>query len=109
MRLEPPDADVPARRPLEALNPVRLAASAGAAVMALTSVGDVLLLAVILGVAAADLLAGTAAVLAAVGVVGRWGTSSLAALAGGQAVVGPAGWTGSTRLAVSAWCAAGAN
>jgi hypothetical protein len=74
--------------------------------MALSSTGDVLLLAVLLGVAAADVAVGTAAVLGALAVLGRFGTTSLAALAGAQHVVGPAGTTGPVALAGAMWCAA---
>ncbi|MCA1657355.1 MAG: hypothetical protein LC713_06565 [Actinobacteria bacterium] len=71
--------------------------------MAVTSTGDVVLLGVLVGLAACDAVAGGVGLLAATGVIGRWGTSSLAALAGGQAVVGAAGWTGSATLVASAW------
>jgi len=76
--------------------------------MASTSSGDVLVLGVLLGVAAADVTIGVVGVAAGLAVLGRWGTSSLAALAGGQAVVGAAGVTGPALLAASAWCAAAA-
>jgi len=76
--------------------------------MAATSSGDVLLLGVLLGFAAADLAVGATGVVVGLAVVGRWGTSSLAALAGGQAVVGAAGVTGPALLAASAWCGAAA-
>ena len=74
--------------------------------MALTSTGDVLLLGVLLGVAAGDVEAGAASVLAGLVVLGRFGTTSLAALAGAQHVVGPAGTTGPVALAAASWCAA---
>ena len=74
--------------------------------MALSSTGDVLLLAVLLGVAAADVAVGGAAVLAGLIVLGRFGSTSLAALAGAQHVVGPAGTTGPVALAAASWCAA---
>jgi hypothetical protein len=74
--------------------------------MALSSTGDVLLLAVLLGVAAADVAVGAAAVLAGLTVLGRFGSTSLAALAGAQHVVGPAGTTGPALLAAAMWCAA---
>lgn len=74
--------------------------------MALTSTGDVLLLGVLLGVAAGDVEAGAASVLAGLVVLGRFGTTSLAALAGAQHVVGPAGATGPVLLAAASWCAA---
>lgn len=109
MLLESPRADVPARRPQAAsLSFLRSPAAAGAAAMALTSTGDALLLAVLLGVAAAEVEIGVAGVLAALSVIGRWGTSSLAAMAGGQAVVGPAGSTGPFPLLASAWLAGAA-
>jgi hypothetical protein len=76
--------------------------------MALTSAGDVLLLGVLLGVAAGDVEAGAASVLAGLVVLGRFGTTSLAALAGAQHVVGPAGTTGPVLLAAAAWCAGAA-
>jgi hypothetical protein len=76
--------------------------------MASTSSGDVLLLGVLLGLAAADLAIGATGVVVGLAVVGRWGTSSLAALAGAQAVVGAAGVTGPALLAASAWCGAAA-
>jgi hypothetical protein len=76
--------------------------------MAVTSAGDVLLLGVLLGVAAASVEAGAASVLAGLVVLGRFGTTSLAALAGVQHVVGPAGTTGPVLLAAASWCAAAA-
>ena len=84
------------------------AAAAGAALMALTSTGDVLLLGAVLGFAAGELTVAAAGVLAGFVVVGRFGSSSLTALAGAQHVIGPAGVTGSTLLAAAAWCAASA-
>ncbi len=83
-----------------------MGAAAGAAAMALSSTGDVLLLAVLLGVAAGDVAVGSAAVLAGLTVLGRYGSTSLAALAGAQHVVGPAGTTGPVPLAAAMWCAA---
>jgi len=74
--------------------------------MAITSTGDVLLLGVLLGVAAGDVEAGAASVLAGLVVLGRFGTTSLAALAGAQHVVGPAGATGPVLLAAASWLAA---
>ena len=105
MLLEPlgPNLRTRAYRPLTT---VQLGAVAGAAVMALSSTGDVLLLGALLGLAAGDLEAGAASVLAGLVVLGRFGTTSLAALAGAQHVVGPAGTTGPVLLAAAAWCAA---
>jgi hypothetical protein len=76
--------------------------------MALTSAGDVLLLGVLLGVAAGEVEAGAASVLAGLVVLGRFGSTSLAALAGAQHVVGPAGTSGPVLLAAASWCAAAA-
>src|SRR5437763_8674766 len=104
MLLEPFGPNLRARhhRPLTAL---QWGAAAGAAVMALTSTGDVLLLGVLLGAAAGEVMAGAAGVLAAVVVLARFGSSSLTALAGAQQVVGPAGVTGPAGLAAATWCA----
>jgi len=107
MLLEPlgPNLRTRAHRPLTTL---QLGAAAAAAVMALTSSGDVLLLGVLLGVTADNVEAGAASVLAGLVVLGRFGTTSLAALAGVQHVVGPAGTTGPVLLAAASWCAAAA-
>ena len=107
MLLEPlgPNLHTRSHRPLTTL---QLGAAAGAAVMALTSAGDVLLLGVLLGVAAGDVESGVASVLAGLVVLGRFGTTSLAALAGAQHVVGPAGATGPVGLAAASWCAGAA-
>ena len=105
MLLEPFAPNVRARhyRPLTSL---QQGAAAGAAVMALTSTGDVLLLGALLGVAAGEVSVGATGVLAGFVVVGRFGSSSLTALAGAQQVIGPAGVTGPVLLAAAAWCAA---
>jgi hypothetical protein len=105
MLLEPLAPNLRARsyRPLTTL---QVGAAAGAAVMAVSSTGDVLLLGALLGVAAGDLVVGTAAVLAGLTMLGRFGSTSLTALAGAQHVVGPAGSTGPVLLAAAAWCAA---
>lgn len=112
MLVEPPGADVSARRPHPLIGldipTARLAALAAAAVAAVASRGDVLLLGVVLGVGAGSVVAGAAGVLAGVAVLVRWGSPSLGALAGAQAVLGPAGTTGSAAAAASAWCAASA-
>ncbi|MBV8387247.1 MAG: hypothetical protein JO248_03740 [Acidimicrobiia bacterium] len=90
------------------LTTLQVGALAGAGVMALTSAGDVLLLGVLLGVAAGDVEAGVASLLAGLVVLGRFGSTSLAALAGAQHVVGPAGTSGPVLLAAASWCAAAA-
>lgn len=87
---------------------IRLGAAVGLAVMVITSTGDALVAGVLLGLATADLAAGTVGVLVGIAVVGRWGSSSLAALAGGQAVLGAGGWSGPAGMVVSSWAAAAA-
>ena len=114
MPLEPPGTDLPARprtRPLTAAtgrDVVRLAAGAGAAVMALSSSGDVLLLGVLLGGAAGSVWAGAAGVAAGLAVLVRWGSPSLDALAGAQSVLGPAGLVGPPLAAAATWVAGAA-
>ena len=110
MLVEPPRPVVPARRPRTwlgpGLGPGHLGAGAGAAVMAATSSGDVLLLGVVLGMAASHVAAGVVGALAGLTVLLRWGSPSLSALAGGQAVLGAAGWTGTVSQVASSWLAA---
>src|SRR4051812_34841713 len=101
MLLEPLGPNLRSRAHRSLTN-LQIGAAAGAAVMALTSTGDVLLLGVLLGVAAGDVEASAASVLAGLVVLGRFGTTSLAALAGAQHVVGPAGATGPGLLAGAA-------
>lgn len=108
MLLEPPHPHVPAGPRPSGLAAARPALAAGAAIVALTSTGDVLLLAALLAVVAADVAPGAVAVVAGLSVLARWGTSSLSALAGAQAVAGAAGWTGPPLLVASSWCAAAA-
>ncbi|MGH9245810.1 MAG: hypothetical protein ACRD29_16125 [Acidimicrobiales bacterium] len=86
----------------------RLAAAAAATALAVTSRGDITLLAVALGLAAADPLVGLTAAMAGVAVAVRWGSTSLESVAGAQAVVGPAGWTGRGAAVVAMWFAAAA-
>ncbi len=85
-----------------------LGAAVGLAMMVITSTGDALVAGVLVGLAAADLAAGTVGVLVGIAVVGRWGSSTLAALAGGQAVLGAGGWSGPAGMVVSSWAAAAA-
>lgn len=85
-----------------------LAASAAVAAMALVATGDVLLAAVLVAMAAADVAAGPAAVLAGLAVLVRWGTASLGGVGADQAVLGIAGAVGPPLAAASAWCAAAA-
>ena len=74
--------------------------------MAGLATGDVLLAAVLLGVAVGDAVIGAAAVLAGAAVVVRWGSSSLDAIGGNQAVLGWAGAVGPAVAAASTWVAA---
>lgn len=87
---------------------LRTGAGAGAAVLALSSSGEVVLLAVLLGVAAGELLAGVVAMLAVGSVAIRWGTTSVDAITGAQTVLGPAAAVGPLVAAASTWCAAAA-
>jgi hypothetical protein len=79
-----------------------------ATALALTSTGDALVLAVVLGLGAFDLAAAVAALLVAGGLLARLGTSALPAAAGAQSVLGPAGLVGPPLAATSAWCGAAA-
>src|SRR3989442_8883328 len=107
MLLEPFGPNLRARHHRR-LTSLQWGAAAGAALMALTSTGDVVLLGALLGFVAGDLVAGVAAVLAGLIVLGRFGSSSLTALAGAQHVVGAAGVTGPAALAAAVWGAASA-
>ena len=79
-----------------------------AAALALTAAGDLFVLAVLLGLAAGDALAGGAAALVALTCLIRFGSTGLQALAGAQSVLGPAGLSGSVLAAASAWFGAAA-
>lgn len=91
-----------------ALAPARTVAAAAGAVLALSSTGDPLVAAAVLGVAAWRRLSTVALVLVAVAVTARWGSADLAVVAGGQSVLGPAGLLEPARAAVSAWLGAAA-
>lgn len=80
--------------------------AAAATVLALAATGDVLLLALLLGVAAATRWSLIAAVGAGLSVLSRWGTTSLAALAGAQHVLGPGLTVGPPRAAAASGLAA---
>jgi hypothetical protein len=89
LSLEPPDPDLHlGSAPVPGI--ARLAAFGAAAAVLLASTGDGLVAAVLLGLLAADALAGTVAAAAVLGGLARFGTTSLAGLAGAQAVLGPA-------------------
>jgi hypothetical protein len=85
---------------------VRLGAAAGALVLAVSSRGDVLVLAALLGVVAARPVPAVGLLAAFAASAWRWSSSDLADVAGAQAVLGPAGWVGPTSLAAAAWLAA---
>jgi hypothetical protein len=87
---------------------LRHGAAAAAATVALLSTGDVVLLAVLLGLASGDLVATAAVSAAGLSVAFRWGSTSLDAIAGAQSVLGPGGAVGSGLAATAAWCAAAA-
>lgn len=84
---------------------LRTGAGAGAAALALSSTGEIVLLAVLLGAAAAERVVAAVAILATGAVAVRWGSTSLDAIAGAQAVLGPAAVVGPAAAAASAWLA----
>ena len=87
---------------------LRLAALAAASALVASSSGDTVLLAVLLGVAAADVAVGAVAVIATLALAVRWGSTSLDAIAGAQSVLGPGAVVGPAAAVGSAWCAASA-
>lgn len=110
MLVEPPGPLLPPRAGLtiSARHRLQTAAAAAAVVLAVTSRGDALGLAVLLAVVAWRPVAAAAAGAALVAASWRWGSTSLEAIAGAQAVLGPAGLVGPHRAAVASWLAAGA-
>jgi hypothetical protein len=83
-----------------------LGASAAVVALSLLATGDLLLVAVLLAVAVADVAAGPAAVLATAASLVRWGTPSLGGVGADQAVLGIAGAVGPPLAAASAWLGA---
>ena len=118
--MEPPGPHLPGRPPAAVdvhlsdggattgAGPVGLAAVAAATALAGTSSGDVVLLAVLLGLAAGDLTAGVCAALALAALAVRWGSTSLDAIAGAQAVLGAGGLVGPAAAVAAAWAAGAA-
>ena len=109
--MEPSVADVSGRRQgdgVSPLAPARLAAAGAALALGLASSGDALLLAVLVGLAAADGVVFGVGTVVVLSTLVRWGTTSLPALAGAQAVLGPAVVTGSELAATSVALAAAA-
>ena len=102
--MEPPVADLSrgwASSRLSTVATLRLAAAGAAVTLGIASSGDALLLAALLGVAAADGVVFGVGALAALATLLRWGSSSLPALAGAQSVLGPALVTGPETAVVS--------
>jgi len=101
--IEPPPPNVDGRFTVPMPGAVLLVA---ALAMAISSRGDVVVLALLLGFGAMRRASGVAIALALTASLVRWGSPSLGAIAGAQAVLGPAGWTGSAAAVASAWLAA---
>lgn len=96
------------RPPATAASGVRIAALAAAAVLALTSKGDVTVLAAALAVGATTWPSTVSVVLGLGAASLRVGATSMRAIAGAQSVLGPAGWNGSSKAVVASWLAAAA-
>ena len=93
---------------LDTLEVLRAASLAAAFVLAITSRGDVVVLAAMLGIGVGRPASALAAAGALVATLVRWGSPSLEAIAGAQTVLGPAGWTGSNAAIAAAWLAGAA-
>jgi hypothetical protein len=93
---------------LDTLDLVRAAVLVAAFALAVTSRGDVVVLAALLGLGVGRPASALATAGALIAALVRWGSPSLEAIAGAQAVLGPAGWTGSTAAVASAWLAGAA-
>ncbi len=102
--MAPRPLDRPPPRPPD--SPLRLATTVAAATVAATSSGEAVLLAVLLGLAAAELGSAVVAATAVVAFALRWGSTSLDAIAGAQAVLGPGGSVGPAGAVAATWCAA---
>ncbi|HVM03591.1 MAG TPA: hypothetical protein VM242_00315 [Acidimicrobiales bacterium] len=110
--MEPPGADVRGGPEADEVGliagPLRLGAAAAAAALALTSSGEVVLLACLLALVAADVRAGAAAAAALLALAVRWGSTSLDAISGAQSVLGPGATLGSPAEVAASWSAAAA-
>lgn len=82
------------------------AAAVAALVLAITSRGELAVLAILLVLPDVSLASVVAVLGAVVASSWRWGTTSLEALAGAQAVLGPAGGVGPAGAAAGSWLAA---
>jgi hypothetical protein len=99
------------RAPRPPLGALEAALAAAALVLAVSSRGEMLVLAALLAPAArrpASIAAALGLAGAAVASSARWGTTSLDALAGAQSVLGPAGGVGPAWGAAASWLAAAA-
>jgi hypothetical protein len=107
--VEPPHPYVHGE-PVRILAPahLRLGAAAAASTLALSTTGDAVLLAALLGIAAGGIVSAAVAASAALAFALRWGATSLGAIAGAQAILGPSGVVEPAAGAAAAWCAAGA-
>jgi hypothetical protein len=79
---------------------------AAALALAVTSRGDVVVLALLLAFGAGNRVCALASSAGLAAALVRWGSPGLGAIAGAQAVLGPAGWTGSSFAVASAWLGA---
>jgi hypothetical protein len=104
--LSTPSAALPRRWELAASRRLHVALVGAAGLLALTSSGDVYLLAVLLGLVVADAISAGMCALALTALVVRYGTSSLAAVAGAQGVLGPAAFSGGPLFVAATWAAA---
>jgi hypothetical protein len=84
---------------------LRVALLVAAFVLAVSSRGDVVVLALLLGLGSASRASGFGTATALAAAMVRWGSPSMRAIAGAQAVLGPGGWTGSGAAVASAWLA----
>ena len=85
-----------------------MGAAAAAATVAVSSTGDAVLLAALLGVSTGELVAAVTATLSALSLALRWGITSLEGIAGAQSVLGPGVLVGPELATASSWCAAAA-
>lgn len=110
--MEPPGADVRGGPEADEVRlsagALRLGAAAAATALAITSSGEVVLLACLLALVAADVRAGAAATAALLALAVRWGSTSLDAISGAQSVLGPGATVGSLAEVAASWSAAAA-
>lgn len=90
------------------LGPLRLTSALAALLLAVSSRGDIAVLAVLLAITAGNRLLTIAILAPSAAVIVSYGSGSLSALAGIQSVIGPAGLAGSLPQALGAWLGAAA-